>query len=87
MSSAQPGAAISASEVTDITPFGFWLLVDDHEYFVPFDAYPAFRAATVAQIYAMERIGPDQLSWPVLDVDIELGALEHPTAYPLQFER
>ncbi len=86
MSSNLPGAAISHSEVTNISVLGFWLLVDDREYFVPFDDYPVFRDATVVQIYAVQRLGPAQFHWPALDADIELQALEHPAQYPLKFQ-
>jgi hypothetical protein len=72
--------------VTNISEFGFWLLVDDREYFVPFADYPAFQQATVTQIYAGRRIGPLQFHWPDLDVDIELEALERPEAFPLKFK-
>ena len=85
MSSSPPGAATLGSEVTSITAQGFWLWVDGQEYFVPFADYPAFRAATVAQIYAVRRSGPRQFHWPELDIDIELEALEHPEHYPLTF--
>jgi hypothetical protein len=85
MSSSLPGIAISHSEVTGIHTTGFWLLVDDVEYFVPFDDYPVFREATVGQIYAVQRLGPTQFHWPELDADIELEALEHPEQYPLLF--
>ncbi|MGE5602826.1 MAG: DUF2442 domain-containing protein [Nitrososphaerales archaeon] len=83
MDSLAPGADTSASEVTNIGPHGFWLLVDDREYFVPFRDYPMFKTATVAQIYAVRRISPDQFYWPDLDADVELGALERPESYPL----
>jgi len=86
MTLSPPGAAISSCEVTNIGRHGFWVLVDEREYFVPFTDYPAFEAATVTQIYAVERIGRDQLYWPSLDVDIDLGALEHPEAFPLVFK-
>lgn len=85
MSSSMPGAAISHSEVTNVDKTGFWLLVDDREYFVPFDDYPVFRQATVDQIYAVQRLGPAQFHWPELDADIELEALEHPQRFPLTF--
>jgi len=75
----------SHSEVTSIHTTGFWLLVDDVGYFVPFDAYPVFREATIAQIYAVQRLAPTQFHWPELDADIELEALEHPEQYPLAF--
>lgn len=86
MSLELPGIVTSVSEVTDITALGFWLWVDDQEYFVPFDDYPVFLDATVAQIYAVERLGPEQFYWPALDADIELAALETPGHYPLQFQ-
>ena len=79
------GGVTSHSEVTNIGVHGFWLLVDDREYFVPFDDYPVFRQATVSQIYGMKRVGPDQFHWPDLDADIELGALERPEQFPLKF--
>ena len=85
--SSLPGIAISHSEVTSIHATGFWLLVDDVEYFVPFDDYPVFQGATVAQIYAVQRLGPTQFHWPELDADIELEALEHPEQFPLVFPR
>lgn len=87
MSSSLPGVSTSYSEVTNISAAGFWLLVDDREYFVSFDDYPVFRRATVAQIYAMQRLGPTQFHWPELDADIELDALEHPEHYPLLFSQ
>ena len=73
-------------DVTNISAFGFWLLVDDHEYFVPFSDYPEFRQATVVQIYAAQRIAPGQFHWPELDIDIELAALAQPAAFPLKFK-
>ena len=80
-----PGVVTSCSEVTNISAVGFWLLVDDGEYFVPFDDHPAFQKATVAQIYTMQQLSPTQFYWPELDIDIELEALEHPERYPLTF--
>lgn len=79
------GENTSHSEVTNISASGFWILLDDREYFVPFDEYPQFRQATVAQIYSMKQLGPDQFHWPDLDIDIELEALEHPERFSLQF--
>lgn len=79
------GLDISPSEVTNIIHLGFWLLVDETEYFVPFADYPAFQQATVAQIYEVQRLSPSQFYWPALDIDIELEALDHPDRFPLMF--
>lgn len=81
------GINTSQSEVTNITQTGFWLLVDDKEYFVPFADYPAFREATVEQIYKVKHIAPNAFYWEELDIDIELGALAEPEKYPLKFEK
>jgi hypothetical protein len=87
MSSKLPGAGIlTNSEITSITPLGFWLLVNDREYFVPFEDYPAFRNAVLSEIYEMQQIGPENFHWPSLDIDIELGALDQPEQFPLQFK-
>jgi hypothetical protein len=85
MVSLAPGIATSQCEVTNISRLGFWVLIDDREYFVPFADYPAFQTASVKQIYGIERSASDQLYWPALDVDIDLRSLEYPEAFPLAF--
>jgi hypothetical protein len=85
MSSSRPGIGIS-NLVTNIDAHGFWLLVEDAEYFVPFDDYPVFATATVEQIFDVQQLGPRQFYWPALDADIELDALESPERYPLVFQ-
>jgi hypothetical protein len=86
MSLSPDGISTSLSEVTNISHLGFWLLVDDREYFVPFQDYPGFLDAKVSQIYQVEKQGPGQFYWPELDIDIELEALEFPQRFPLQFK-
>jgi hypothetical protein len=41
-----PGTATSQAEVTNISPHGFWLLIDERELFLPFEGYPWFRRAS-----------------------------------------
>jgi len=48
---------------------------------LPFEDYPDFRNATVAQIYNF-RQSFDGFHWPDLDVDIELDALKHLDRFP-----
>ena len=85
MSLSQNGISTSLSEVTNITHHGFWLWVDDREYFVPFKDYPGFTEATITQIYHVQRQGASQFHWPDLDIDIELEALDEPERYPLKY--
>ena len=75
-----------SSEVTNIEPLGFWILVGDREYFVPLADYPVFKGASIQQIFKMQRLSPTQLHWPGLDADIEIDALEQPEHYPMVFK-
>jgi len=73
------------SEVTSITKFGFWLLIDDKEYFVPFAEYTGFFKAKIEDILDFKMLSPNQLYWEKLDIDIEVDALENPRNFPLIF--
>lgn len=72
--------------ITTITDLGFWLIINDKEYFVPFKHYPAFKTAKLNEIFAVKLISPSQLHWEDMDCDIELAALENPSQFPLQFK-
>ena len=74
------------TQVTSIQSTGFWVIVDDKEYFIDFEDYPDFKKATVAQIHSFRR-SKGCLHWDELDVDIEIDALKHPEQYPLIFKR
>lgn len=83
MTSFAPGATTSTPEVTNISRHGFWLLLDETEYFLPFAQFPWFRDAPVAAILHVERLHAEHLYWPSLDVDLELDSIRHPERYPL----
>ena len=65
-------------------PSGIWLLVNDREYLLPFETFPWFREATIAQIHHLTMHG-QYLRWPDLDIDLELESLAHPERYPLKY--
>lgn len=73
------------AEVQDVTLFGIWLLIGDHEYFLSYKEYPWFRNATIDQICNIEFSHGKQLYWPDLDIDLSIDVLEHPEAYPLMY--
>jgi hypothetical protein len=77
--------APSKTQVTNIERDGFWLLMDDGEFFVSVEDYPAFQQATVRQIHNVRQTF-DHLHWPDLDVDIETDALKHPERFPLKYK-
>ncbi len=78
-----PGTTTSRAEVTNISPHGFWLLMDERELFLPFDEYPWFKRAPVEAIVRLEQPRPGHLHWPDLDVDLSVDSIEHPERYPL----
>ena len=83
MTSSTPGTSISQIEVTNIDRFGFWVLVEDKEYFLPYKDFPWFQNATVGQILDVQLLHGNHLHWPTLDVDLCLDSLAQPEAFPL----
>ena len=83
MTSSMLGKNISPVEVTHIDRHGFWLLIADKEYFLPFEDFPWFHQATVDQILQIELLHEDHLHWPDLDVDLSLASLAQPESFPL----
>lgn len=83
MRSGRPGKGTSAAEVTNVSPHGFWLLVEQQERFVSFKNFPWFREATIAELTNVELPSAPHLYWPDLDVDVAVESLDHPDRYPL----
>jgi|ERR671937_334059 hypothetical protein len=83
MTSAPHGQSTLAVEVTNVSPHGFWLLVEQQEHFVAFKDFPWFRDATIAELMKVELPSPHHLYWPDLDVDLAVESLDHPERFPL----
>jgi hypothetical protein len=83
MKSVARGTATSNVEVTNISPNGVWLLIEDREFFLSFSDFPWFRHAQVAQVLEVERPSADHLYWPALDIDLSIESIEHPDRFPL----
>jgi len=86
MKSASIGTSTSGPEVTDISPFGVWLLYQAKEYFLAFEEFPWFRDAPVQNVFHVTEEGPEHLRWPDLDVDLSLDSINYPGAFPLVYE-
>ena len=81
--SAALGPGTSGAEVTNVSPHGFWLLLDERELFVPFAQFPWFRDASIGQITNVQLPSAHHLYWPDLDVDLAVDSLEYPDRFPL----
>jgi hypothetical protein len=77
------GSGISTPEILNVSPHGFWLMVAGREYFLSFDDFPWFGAATLNQLFKVELHHGAHLYWPELDVDLDLERIEHPERFPL----
>ena len=85
MASSQLGKNTSAVEVTNISAHGFWLFVAEKEYFLPYEKFPWFKDAKVAEMLDVELLHDFHLHWPKLDVDLEVASLEDPEQFPLTY--
>ncbi len=83
MRSARHGKRTSAVEVSNISPNGLWLLLDERELFLPFEQFPWFRKAPIDALLNVQRPQKHHLWWPELDVDLAVESIEHPERYPL----
>ena len=83
MQSAQRGKRTSLVEVTNVSTNGLWLLLKEKEHFLPFDQFPWFRDASIAEVTNVTLPNHHHLHWPDLDIDLAVESLEHPEKYPL----
>ena len=83
MKSAKLGKRTLAVEVSNVSKHGFWVLIESTERFLPFAAFPWFRAASIDQLCNVELASPRHLYWPDLDVDLAVESIDHPDRFPL----
>jgi hypothetical protein len=83
MKSEAVGEDILGVEVTNISEHGFWLFIGEKEYFLPFEEFPWFKEATIAEISDVAFLKNEHLFWEKLDIDLTLNIIEHPEKYPL----
>ncbi len=83
MRSGLRGTRTSDVQVTNVSTHGLWILLREHEFFLPFEAFPWFRDAPIAEVLRVEQPSPDHLYWPDLDIDLAVESIEHPERFPL----
>ncbi len=83
MTSLTRGTNTSRVEIGNIDQHGFWLLMDDKEYFLPYEDFPWFLKASIDQILNVQLLHENHLHWPALDVDLSLDSLTQPESFPL----
>jgi len=83
MKSALRGRGTSDVEVTNISAHGLWLWLGDREVFLAYEVFPWFKEAPVGDVLNVERVTPDHLYWPDLDIDLHVESLDEPEKYSL----
>ncbi len=83
MKSALRGKSTSDVEVTSVSSHGLWLWLGDREVFLAYDAFPWFKAVPIGDVLRVERVTPDHLYWPELDVDLHVESIDRPEKYSL----
>ncbi len=78
-----PGTVTSTIEVSLVSKLGFWLLLENEEFFIPYTEFPWFKKATIEQITEVEHPSANHLYWPMLDVDLSVESIRTPSAFPL----
>ena len=71
--------------VTNISPFGIWLLISEKEFFMAYSSFPEFEKATPLEISTVNSDFAGNLHWPLLDFDLEKDYFLNPEKYPLRY--
>jgi hypothetical protein len=51
---------------------------------MPYEDFPWFKNATIADVTNVEEPHKGHFYWPDLDVDLTVDIIEHPERYPLK---
>jgi len=85
MKSRTVGESTSGAEVLNIDIHGLWLFAKGKEHFLPYDEFPWFREAKVADVLNVQLLHGFHLNWPALDVDLDLNSMEDTGETPLVY--
>ena len=83
MKSEELGKNISEVEVTHISKDGFWLTLQQKEWFLEFALFPWFRDAPKSAILKVKLLNQNHLYWPDLDLDLAVESIKNPEQFPL----
>ena len=76
----------NTSKVNYITSQGFYLSVNDKEYYLSFEEYPYFKQVPVEDIFNVEIDEYGDLRWDKYDIDLCEEILQSPETYPLKMK-
>ncbi|MBP7653253.1 DUF2442 domain-containing protein [Candidatus Dependentiae bacterium] len=80
------GTNTSQVEIENISTYGFWIFLENKEYYLSFEQYPWFKNATISDIISVQFFPPRHLYWENLDVDLDLNDIINPSNSPLIYK-
>ncbi len=86
MKSEPDGKNTSKAEITNISAFGVWLILDEKEYYLSYSEFPWFKNARVNDILNLQLLPNGHLYWPALDIDLHTSTLENLENYPMIYK-
>lgn len=66
---------------------GLMISVDGQDYFLSYNRVPWMKDASISSVLHVEKEGRNAITWPELDVDLEIDSLKYPEKYPLIMKR
>lgn len=66
---------------------GIMVSVLGNDYFLSYNRIPWMKDAPVRNVLNVQMEGHNAISWPDLDIDLEIDSLRHPERYPLVMKR
>ena len=84
MSSLAHGTNTLAVEISNISPFGAWLLTREKELFMSYEDFPLFKDQPVKSIISVVEQSPGHFYWPDFDVDLTEEIIENPECFLLK---
>jgi hypothetical protein len=75
----------SKAEISGITQFGIWMIINGYEYYLSYKEFPWFKTASVENLYNFEFKFKKYLRWPNLDIDLDIDTFKNLEKYPLKY--
>lgn len=75
------------ASVLMINSQGVMLSVLGNDYFISYNRIPWLKDARISDVLNIEISGRSAITWPALDIDLEIESLKHPERYPLLMKR
>ena len=66
---------------------GIMISVDGNDYFLSYNRVPWMEDASIRSVLNVKKEGRSGITWPDLDVELEIESLRHPERYPLIMKR